>query len=220
MRYGLEDEQGDGGPWPAFADLLAATTLLFLILFAALAVPAIQRAGQADAQASNLARIETVLAGAADRRVSVQRVGDYVLVRIAEDATFPRNEYALARLKPEGRAILHGFGRFLSGGLVRDIDQVQVVGHTSSEGSDERNWELSAARAATVALFLIDSAGVPACRVSALGRSHYYPVRPDRARAGADADPADRRIELEIRPQLPGDTVQRRRRDACVESRR
>lgn len=33
------EEEGDG-PWPAFADLLAATTLLFLILFAALAVPA------------------------------------------------------------------------------------------------------------------------------------------------------------------------------------
>lgn len=220
MRFGVGDEEGDGGPWPAFADLLAATTLLFLILFAALAVPAIQRAHLADAQASNLARIDSVLTRAAERRVSVQRVGDYVLVRIAEDATFPKNEHALVRMKPEGKKILHDFGRFLSGGLVDEIDQVQVVGHTSSEGSEERNWELSAARAATVALFLIDSAGVPACRVSALGRSHYYPVRPDRARAGAAADPADRRIELEIRPQLPGDTVQRRRRDACVESRR
>lgn len=220
MRHGVGDEESDGGPWPAFADLLAATTLLFLILFAALAVPALQRAGQADAQASNLTRIDSVLTRAGDRRVSVQRVGDYVLVRIAEEATFPRNEYALARLKPEGREILHGFGRFLSETLVGEIDQVQVVGHTSSEGSDERNWALSAARAATVALFLIDSAGVPACRVSALGRSHYYPVNPDRARAGAGADPADRRIELEIRPRLPGDTVQRRRRDACVEKRR
>ncbi|HSU17489.1 OmpA family protein [Longimicrobium sp.] len=220
MRPGAGDEEGDGGPWPAFADLLAATTLLFLILFAALAVPAMQRAHQADAQASNLARIDSVLLRAADRHVSVQRVGDYVLVRIAEEATFPKNEHALALMKPEGRAILHDFGRFLSGGLVNEIDQVQVVGHTSSEGSDERNWVLSSARAATVALFLIDSAGVPACRVSALGRSHYYPVRPARARAGAKADPADRRIELEIRPQLPGDTVQRHRRDACVDSRR
>ncbi|HYH79771.1 MAG TPA: OmpA family protein [Longimicrobium sp.] len=221
MRPGAADEEGDGGPWPAFADLLAATTLLFLILFAALAVPAMQRAGQADTQASNLARIDSVLTrAAADRRVSVQRVGDYVLVRIAEDATFPRNEHALARMKPEGKAILRDFGRFLSEGLVDEIDQVQVVGHTSSEGSDERNWVLGASRAATVALFLIDSAGVPACRVSALGRSHYYPVRPERARAGGGADPADRRIELEIRPQLPGDTVQRRRRDACVGTRR
>ena len=220
MRSRLRDDEVDGGPWPAFADLLSATTLLFLILFAALAVPAIQRAGEADAQASTLERIQAALAGGADRRVSVQRVGDYVLVRIAEDATFPLNEYTLARLKPEGREILHGFGRFLSGRLVSDIDQVQVVGHTSSEGSEERNWQLSAARAATIALFLIDSAGVPACRVSALGRSHYYPVRPGHARAGAAADPADRRIELEIRPSLPGDLVQRRRRDACVESRR
>jgi outer membrane protein OmpA-like peptidoglycan-associated protein len=220
MGFGLGEEDGDGGPWPAFADLLAATTLLFLILFAALAVPAMQRAGQADAAASNLARIDSVLThAAADRRVSVQRVGDYVLVRIAEEATFPRNEYALAKMKPEGKAILHDFGRFLSQGLVDEIDQVQVVGHTSSEGSEERNWVLSASRAATVALFLIDSAGVPACRVSALGRSRYYPVAPGRARSEAGVDPADRRIELEIRPELPGDTVQRRRRNACVETR-
>jgi outer membrane protein OmpA-like peptidoglycan-associated protein len=221
MGFGLEDEGGEGGPWPAFADLLAATTLLFLILFAALAVPAMQRAGQADAAESNLARIDSLLSrAAADRRVTVQRVGDYVLVRITEDATFPRNEHALARLKPEGKAILHDFGRFLRAeGLLDDIDQVQVVGHSSSEGTEERNWVLSASRAATVALFLIDSAGVPACRVSALGRSRYYPVAPQRTRAGGVVNPADRRIELEIRPQLPGDTVQRRQRSACVESR-
>jgi len=213
------EEEAGGNPWPAFADLLAATTLLFLILFAALAVPAIRRAGQADAAESTLVHIDTMLSRAAQRSgVTVQRVGDYVLVRIPENATFPLNRYELGQLKPEGKTILRDFGRFLArDGLVERIDQVQVVGHTSREGGEERNWVLSASRAATVALFLIDSAGVPACRVAAMGRSRYYPVDPAAAVASRVVAPADRRIELEIRPELPGDSVQRLRRAACVE---
>jgi outer membrane protein OmpA-like peptidoglycan-associated protein len=219
MAGPFTEEEAGGNPWPAFADLLAATTLLFLILFAALAVPAIQRAGQADALESTLVHIDSMLSRAAERRgVTVQRVGDYVLVRIPENATFPLNRYELADLKPEGKVILREFGRFLTeDGLVERIDQVQVVGHTSREGSKERNWVLSASRAATVSLFLIDSAGVPACRVAALGRSRYYPADPEAARASPRVDPADRRIELEIRPELPGDSVQQLRRNACVD---
>jgi hypothetical protein len=50
-----------------------------------------------------------------------------------------------------------------------------------------------------------------------MGRSRYYPVDPAAAAASPVVAPADRRIELEIRPELPGDSVQRLRRAACVE---
>lgn len=206
---------GDSGPWPAFADLLGATTLLFLILFAAVAVPAIQRAGEANARENTLDRIERAISSADSEGVSVLRVGDYLLVRIQGDATFPRDRFELGQLKSEGKRILRRFG----GRLLQDtllIDQVQVVGHTSSEGTEERNWILSASRAATVSLFLIDSVGLPACQVSALGRSRYYPVDPDRARRIGGINEWDRRIELEIRPVIPTDTVQRGRRKSCV----
>lgn len=214
------EEEGDG-PWPAFADLLAATTLLFLILFAALALPAMQRAGESEALESTLVRIDTVLSRAAEQQgVQVSRVGDYVLVRIPGEATFPVNRYELADLKPGGRTILTSLGEYLRANqLLDDIDQIQVVGHTSHEGSEERNWVLSASRAATVSLYLIDNVRIPACKVSALGRSRYYPADPDSARGRVDVDPADRRIELEIRPVLPGDSAQGLRRQACVESR-
>jgi len=213
------DEQG--GPWPAFADLLAATTLLFLILFAAVAVPAIRRAGQADAQKNTLRRIERELSSRRnDSTVSVLRVGDYLLVRIRGEATFPVDRFDLADLKPAGKRILRDFGAVLRRDtLLADIDQVQVVGHTSSEGTEDRNWVLSASRAATVALFLIDSVRVPPCQVSALGRSRYYPVDPGRARRSAEVDEQDRRIELEIRPVLPADSVQKARRGSCVPRR-
>jgi outer membrane protein OmpA-like peptidoglycan-associated protein len=217
----LHDE-AVGGPWPAFADLLGATTLLFLILFAAVAVPAIRRAGAADARENTLETLEQKLRGTGERRdVDVLRVGDYLLVRIQGDATFPLNRFELSQLKPEGKQILRGLGTSLRrDSLLSLIDQVQVVGHTSSEGSEERNWILSASRAATVSLFLIDSVGISPCQVSALGRSRYYPVNPEAARKSSIANERDRRIELEIRPVVVGDTVQNRRRSNCVGERR
>lgn len=217
---GLSHDPDEGsGPWPAFADLLGATTLLFLILFAAVAVPALRRAGEADARENTLKLIEQKVAQAGDREgVAVLRVGDYLLVRIEGEATFARDRFELGQLKPEGKQILRAFGGFLrSDSVLNLIDQIQVVGHTSSEGSEERNWILSSSRAATVSLFLIDSVGIGPCKVSALGRSRYYPVNPAGARASARVNEHDRRIELEIRPVLPTDTVQQERRRNCVE---
>lgn len=210
----------EGGPWPAFADLLAATSLLFLILFAAIAVPALKRAGEAEARRNTLRQIEHTLRASQDTtKVHIQQVGDYLLVEIAGEATFPKDDYQLAHMKREGKEILHGFVRSLvRDSLMRLIDQIQVVGHASAEGGDERNWILSSARAATISLFLIDSVRVPACQVSAMGRSHYYPVNPEQARRGV-VNERDRRIELEVRPIIPSDTVQRARRARCVDPR-
>lgn len=216
---GLSYDDEGSGPWPAFADLLGATTLLFLILFAAVAVPALKRAGEADARENTLKKIEQKVAQAGNRpNVDVLRVGDYLLVRIEGEATFGKNRYELAQLKPEGKQILRAFGAFLRRDSVLNlIDQIQVVGHTSSEGSEERNWILSSARAASVSLFLIDSVRIAPCKVSALGRSRYYPVDPEAARRSNRVNENDRRIELEIRPILPTDTVQAERRNNCVE---
>lgn len=219
---GPHHDADTGGPWPAFADLLGATTLLFLILFAAVAVPAMRRAGALDARENTLDRLKEQVTLAVDSSsVDVLRVGDYLLVRIQGDATFGLDRYGLADLKLEGREILRDIGASLRrDSVLQLIDQVQVVGHTSSEGGEERNWILSASRAATVSLFLIDSVSIPACQVSALGRSRYYPVDPDAARASPLVNESDRRIELEIRPVVVDDTEQDRRRSNCVPVRR
>lgn len=214
-------DDGGSGPWPAFADLLGATTLLFLILFAAVAVPAMNTAGKARARENTLETLEARIASGADKQyVDVLRVGDYLLVRIEGDATFGQARFELSDLKPEGKQILRELGESLRrDGLMPLIDQVQVVGHTSSEGTEEGNWILSASRAASVALFLIDSVDIAPCRVSALGRSRYYPVDPAAARASGAVNESDRRIELEIRPVVVGDSVQARRQSDCVEAR-
>jgi outer membrane protein OmpA-like peptidoglycan-associated protein len=212
----IDFEPEEHSPWPAFADLLAATSLLFLILFAATTVPAI---GRNRARESTLARIDSALTRTGQRhRVKVSRPGDYLLLRIEGDATFPQRRSELADLRPEGRQILREFGEYVrsDSGLIGAIDQIEVVGHTSREGADSTNWRLSSSRAASVALFLIDSVHIPPCQVTALGRSRYYPSDPERARASAEPNPADRRIELEIRPRIPGDVEQQRQRGRCV----
>jgi outer membrane protein OmpA-like peptidoglycan-associated protein len=216
----LHDEAA-GGPWPAFADLLGATTLLFLILFAAVAVPAMNEGRMNRARENTLDRLQEQITRQADSAyVDVLRVGDYLLVRIEGDATFNKDRFELPQLKPEGRQILRNLGTSLGReSVLRLIDQVQVVGHTSSEGTEERNWILSSSRAATVSLFLIDSVRIPACQISALGRSRYYPVDPEAARATGRVFEGDRRIELEIRPVVVGDTVQERRKSNCVAER-
>ena len=209
---------GEGAsPWPAFADLLAASTLLFLILFAVIAVPALGKAREAEGRRSTIRLIHSTLA-ASD--FTVRTVGDYVLVTIGADATFPHDKFELRDMRPEGKEVLRRLARTLeTRNLLDSIDQVQVVGHTSSEGSDEHNWRLSSNRAASVALFLIGEASLPACKITALGRGPFYPVDPVRARSTPGAMPQDRRIELEIRPVIVGEQEQVARRQNCVETR-
>lgn len=211
-------EAGGGGPWPAFADLLAATSLLFLILFAVVALPAIMRNRSANAKENTLRVLYQDLQPNSGAKYQVSRVGDYLLIRIPESATFPKDSYSLSAMREDGKRILDHFAqRIESQSLLDSIDQIQVVGHTSSEGSDSTNWRLSSQRAATVALYLIQHDGLPACRVTALGRGRYYPVNPDLARRTTIPQPADRRIELEIRPVVVGDSTQQAQRDRCVE---
>ena len=213
-----DDLSSEGSsPWPAFADLLAASTLLFLILFAVIAVPALARNKQLEGQRSTLKRIYDTLDSS---DFPVEAVGDYLLVTIGGDATFPHDRYELADLRAEGKAVLRRLATTLrTHSLLDSIDQLQVVGHTSSEGSDEHNWRLSSERAASVALFLTGDARLPACMITALGRGPFYPVDPDSARVARTVMPEDRRIELEIRPMIVGDSAQLARRRQCVERR-
>lgn len=212
------DRSAADDPWPAFTDILAASTLLFLVLFAVVAIPAIGKAGESERLRSTLTRIDTTLSSRlSNEPVTVVRTGDYVLIRIGEQATFPVNRFELSMLRPEGKRILRRIaGELITTGLMDSIDQVQVAGHTSREGGEELNWRLSASRATTVALFLIDSLKLSPCGVTALGRGKHYPVNPERAKRFRRVDEADRRIELEIRPIVPSDTIQRRRRESCV----
>lgn len=207
--------QGDTeNPWPALSDLLAATTLIFLTLFAVVAVPSLQARGRMAQMESRLDTIETAMKAG---NVDVSRVGDYVLARVGSDAIFGTDSASLTSLKKDGRDQLHALAVLLRG-ILGDIDQIQVVGHTDVSGGDAHNVELSSRRASTVAIFMIRAAGLPACKVTALGRGPFYPRHPAAQYRNRMKDDEDRRIEIEIRPALPGDSTQIRRGRECVET--
>jgi outer membrane protein OmpA-like peptidoglycan-associated protein len=211
-HYDALDE--GAGPWPALSDLLAASTMMFLVLFAVIAIPALRAKGRWAQINTSLNVIQSSI-----QRDSfqVRRFGDYLLVTIKSDAVFPLDGFKLGELRPEGQAQLKRLaGKLREKSLTNQIDQIQVVGHTSGEGSDEHNWRLSSQRAATVALFLIQESRLPACQVTALGRGRYYPLNPARARVDTTPNALDRRIEIEVRPRVIGDTAQARRRNDCV----
>jgi outer membrane protein OmpA-like peptidoglycan-associated protein len=214
--YGHDALEGgeEGSVWPALSDLLAATTLIFCVLFAVTVVPAIRINETNRALRSSLDSLHVKLS---TRDVQVQRVGDYLRLTIGGDVVFPQRAFELADMNPLGRAKLDALAATLrDSSMLEKIDQIQVVGHTSSEGSDDENWRLSSRRAGTVAIYLVTQ-GLPACRVTALGRGRFYPLNPAQARRDARPNPQDRRIEIEIRPVVLDDTAQKRRRAECVE---
>lgn len=208
----LSAEEG-AGPWPAFADLMSATTLLFLVLFAVIAIPAINAAGKSHETQTTLTTLDTLLSNS---KFAVRKPGDYLIITIGGSDTFPQKRWELESLTPQTLATLHRLAGILKVSLPK-IDQIHVVGHTSSEGSDEFNLRLSSSRAGTVALYFINHEGLSACKVTALGRGRYYPVDATMAHSTNTPSALDRRIEIEIRPLVIGDTAQASQRKRCVE---
>lgn len=76
---------------------------------------------------------------------------------------------------------------------------VQVIGHTDDNPMDTEqfpsNWELSAARAARVARYLIDSAGIDPRRFTVIGRGEIEPAVPNTTAANRALN---RRVEIII----------------------
>ncbi len=73
--------------------------------------------------------------------------------------------------------------------------EITVTGHTDSFGGDGANFELSRKRAEAVRKYLVDSAGIPAFRVSAVGYGETQPVASNQT---ADGRARNRRIDVFI----------------------
>ena len=213
----MTDEEPETGrateldPWPAFVDLLAATSLLFVtlvVVFIFLANSALR--GSADQRRKLVRALDSVASsGEYGRLYTVEDDGQFVRIVLQEDATFPHREWQLRTLRERGKVALAEIGHILTRRRISPLyRQVRVVGHTDQnpypENSDFTNWELSAARAAVVTRYLVKEVGMNPCTISAAGAGPHYPlplqntapqvlpVREQMAR--------NRRIELEIVP--------------------
>ncbi len=76
-----------------------------------------------------------------------------------------------------------------------DSKTIEVQGHTDSRGSDADNKKLSLDRAASVRVFLI-SEGVPAERITAVGKGEAFPVADNKS---AEGRANNRRVEIRVR---------------------
>jgi chemotaxis protein MotB len=138
-------------------------------------------------------RLREVLGDREDVRV----VGDRFVFQ--SEVLFDRAE---ASLDADARAQLRDLADTLeqvTAELPEDLPWVlQINGHTDrrpiSTARFPSNWELSTARATSVAKFLIDQ-GVPADRVAAAGFAEYQPIDP---RDSEEAYRRNRRIEVKL----------------------
>lgn len=219
------DEFGDElSAWPAFVDLLAATSLLLLALLAVIVVWAGSQGagdeGRILLQKQLLAEAlrEVSLTEAGDTLFSVDATADLLFVRVTlpEDATFPTNEWQWDSLQATARSALQDIGRQLREAAYDSIyREVRVVGHSDQvpypSDATFSNWELSAVRAAVVARYLVTSVGVNPCKVSAAGYGPYRPIQPPRVVQQRTPSflAVNRRIELEFVPMAQEDDASR-----------
>jgi chemotaxis protein MotB len=126
-----------------------------------------------------------------DEVIIVRRQGLWVEVEIRTDILFASGE---ARLSGESTAVL----RRLAETLQPFPNPVRVEGHTDNVPIKTRefrsNWELSAARAATVVHLLMEQ-GVEPSRLAVIGLGEYRPAQPNSTPAGRNAN---RRVLLVI----------------------
>lgn len=127
-------------------------------------------------------------------RLRVRIVRNRMVVELPDNVLFDSGQ---AELKPEGQVTLTEVGQILA----TITDRVfQVAGHTDSVPSRRwaSNWELSTARAVSVARFLI-GLGMPADHLSAAGYSDTQPIDTNDTDEGRAHN---RRIEIVLVPNL------------------
>jgi chemotaxis protein MotB len=124
-------------------------------------------------------------------QVDMTREAQYIRLEVKDTLLF---ESASAELKAHAAAVL----QHLVGMLQRHTGRISVEGHTDdlpiATARYPSNWELSAARASTVARYLILH-GIAADRVQAVG---YADTRPRSANDGSAGRARNRRVSLVI----------------------
>jgi len=129
-------------------------------------------------------------AGFGDSRIGVVNTGNSLVVTMPQDILFRTDS---ANLSPTIRADL----RVLASHLKKyPNSNVQVIGHTDNQGAASYNLNLSRQRAAAVTDVFLNQ-GVPAYRVTAIGRGEDQPVASNLTPEGRAQN---RRVEVVIIP--------------------
>jgi outer membrane protein OmpA-like peptidoglycan-associated protein len=99
-------------------------------------------------------------------------------------------DFQSAVIKPES----YGVVKEIAGVLKENADvKVKVIGHTSSDGDDKANMELSKKRAAAVKDLLTTEFGIDATRLETEGKGETQPIADNKTKEGKAAN---RRVEF------------------------
>jgi chemotaxis protein MotB len=135
-----------------------------------------------------------------NREVTISKLEESLSVSFIDRVLF---ELGKASITAEGREILARVGKILKSVQGR---QIRVVGHTDNIPilSENRyrfpsNWELSAARAASVARYFQSNTGLDPRNLEVVGRSFYEPIASNKTEKGRGQN---RRVEVTIAPKI------------------
>ena len=110
-------------------------------------------------------------------------------VVIQADALF---DFDKSVLRPDGKKSIDDAVAKLRG---VDVEMVIATGHTDSVGSDAYNQKLSERRAAAVKDYLV-SKGIPAAKVTTIGKGESQPVATNKTAEGRQKN---RRVDIEFK---------------------
>jgi OmpA-OmpF porin, OOP family len=99
-------------------------------------------------------------------------------------------DFQSAVIKPESYAVIKEIA-----GVIKDNAgiKIKVVGHTSNDGDDNANMELSKKRAASVKDMLTTEFGIDAARIETEGKGETQPIADNKTKEGKTAN---RRVEF------------------------
>jgi OOP family OmpA-OmpF porin len=116
--------------------------------------------------------------------------------------------FAKDTLNPAGRDSLDRFAVELKG---TQFQTITITGYTDRLGSQDYNLKLSTRRAETVKAYLVESAGIPADKIIAVGADGSDPVTKPGDCVGERRTPKlieclqpDRRVDVEVVGTQPG----------------
>lgn len=137
-------------------------------------------------------RMQKALTGFSASDLTVEQRGGKVYVSLSQNLLFA-----------SGSKTLNSNGTSALGQVAKALQQqpdinITVEGHTDTDGAASLNWDLSTARATTVAQRLI-SGGVNPTQVIAAGRGQFQPVSDNTT---AEGKAQNRRTEIILTPQL------------------
>jgi chemotaxis protein MotB len=134
-----------------------------------------------------------------NQEVTIKTFEEKISVTFVDRILF---EFGKAKISPKGKKILAKIGNTLKNVQGK---QIRVVGHTDdvpiSPGFHYKfptNWELSAARAASVVNYLQNEQGIDPTNLEAVGRSFYAPIASNETSKGRAQN---RRVNIIIAPK-------------------